>query len=42
MINMPLEGRDYSPLVFLAPGTTEVANSGGIALGGTGFASKFP
>jgi hypothetical protein len=40
MINMPLEGRDYSPLVFLAPGTTEVANSGGIALGGTGFASN--
>lgn len=40
MINMPLEGRDFSPLVFLAPGTTEVANSGGIALGGTGFASN--
>jgi hypothetical protein len=40
MINMPLEGRDYSPLVFLAPGTTEVANAGGIALGGTGFASN--
>src|SRR5207245_49016 len=27
MINMPLEGRDYSPLVFLAPGTTEVSNA---------------
>lgn len=40
MINMPLEGRDYSPLVYLAPGTTEVANAGGIALGGTGFASN--
>src|ERR1700683_4865367 len=44
MINMPLEGRDYSPLVFLAPGTTEVANSqsggSGMALGGTGFASN--
>jgi len=40
MINMPLEGRDYSGLVFLAPGTTEVANAGGIALGGTGFASN--
>ena len=40
MINMPLEGRDFSPLVFLAPGTTEVANSGGISLGGTGFASN--
>jgi hypothetical protein len=40
MINMPLEGRGYSGLVFLAPGTTEVANAGGIALGGTGFASN--
>lgn len=44
MINMPLEGRDYSPLVFLAPGTTEVSNSqsggGSMALGGTGFASN--
>jgi len=41
MINMPLEGRDYSPLVFLAPGTTEVANSGkGIQLGGTAFSSN--
>jgi len=40
MINMPLEGRDYGPLVFLAPGTTEVANAGGLVLGGTGFASN--
>ncbi len=41
MINMPLEGRDYSPLVFLAPGTTEVANAGqGIQLGGTAFSSN--
>src|SRR5579871_6718733 len=40
MINMPLEGRDYGPLVFLAPGTTEVSNAGGLALGGTGFASN--
>ena len=41
MINMPLEGRDYAPLVYLAPGTTEVANSGtGIALGGTSFSSN--
>jgi hypothetical protein len=40
MTNMPLEGRDYSPLVFLAPGTTEVAGAGGISLGGTGFASN--
>jgi len=40
MINMPLEGRDYSGLVLLAPGTTEVANAGGISLGGTGFASN--
>jgi hypothetical protein len=41
MINLPLEGRDYSPLVFLAPGTTEVANSGqGIQLGGTAFSSN--
>src|SRR5579872_2684408 len=41
MINMPLQGRDYSPLVFLAPGTTEVANGGtGLPLGGTGFASN--
>lgn len=40
MINMPLQGRDFSPLVFLAPGTTEVANSGGISLGGTGFSSN--
>ena len=41
MINMPLQGRDYSPLVFLAPGTTEVANGGtSLPLGGTGFASN--
>jgi hypothetical protein len=40
MINIPLEGRDYGPLVFLAPGTTEVANAGGLQLGGTGFASN--
>src|SRR5260370_26612414 len=29
MINMPLEGRDYSGLVFLATGTTEVSGAGG-------------
>lgn len=40
MINMPLQGRGYESLVFLAPGTTEVANAGGIPLGGTGFASN--
>jgi len=40
MINMPLEGRDYGPLVFLAPGTTEVAGAGGLQLGGTAFSSN--
>lgn len=41
MINLPLEGRDYSGLVFLAPGTTEVAGSGtGVQLGGTAFSSN--
>ena len=43
MINMPLEGRDYSALVFLAPGTTEVAGGAkGIQLGGTGFVFQRP
>jgi hypothetical protein len=40
MINIPLEGRGYESLVFLAPGTTELANAGGIPLGGTGFVSN--
>ncbi len=40
MINMPLEGRDYSGLVFLAPGTTEVSGAHGVSLGGTGFSSN--
>ena len=41
MINLPLEGRDYSGLVFLAPGTTEVAGGGtGVQLGGTAFSSN--